>query len=143
MTLNFESFSYETDEEYRNCIFDIFQVPENKRGLLFDGDDNNVFDQDEVLENILLIYEKTDGIPWFRDLYFTTANTLFTDDRHIGIILLFSYDWLRWWIPCLAAYWSSPETWTPDNECAKTLLSKHIQPVVNTRSETPVPFEYL
>lgn len=121
-TVHFTSFVYETDEEYRNCVFDFFKTEESRRGGLLDEEGDSIFDRDEILETILLIYEKTDHIPWFHDLYLKTAANLFTENTHVGLILLFSYDWFRWWIPCLEIFLKSPGTWNPDNENAKQLI---------------------
>jgi hypothetical protein len=87
--------TYETDEEYRNCLCQLLKI---------DDDDSFNFDY------LDFIYSKTWMIPTFNNLYEIAAGTMMSTDNTIGLAVLFSYTYLIHFHKCLVIYFKNPSS---------------------------------
>jgi hypothetical protein len=84
------ALSYSTDEEYQHAIQILFQmnsVEENQHdGVLYDGE--------AVSKTLDAVYAATRDLPLFKEVYDLAAAKMMSEDREIGLAILFSYDYL-------------------------------------------------
>lgn len=73
--------TYDTDHDYRECICDVFNVPE-------DADDFN-FD-----ECFSYIHKETANNAFFIDAFKTAAGFMISEDLLTGVCILCAYDYL-------------------------------------------------
>ncbi len=76
-----QPLTYTDDHTYRECICDVFDVPE-------DGDD---FDFDARFQ---YIYRESEHCPFFKNAYQTAAGFMISEDVLTGICILCAYDYL-------------------------------------------------
>ena len=55
------------------------------------------------------VYNKTKNIPLFRDIYLRGASFMLSQDMNIGIAIMFSYDYLNFFIPCYMDFCKNPQ----------------------------------
>ncbi len=78
------------DAMYRNDILYIFDIEE--------------FDKDIVCENLKILYEKIKLNETFNDILKKFANIYLSDDAEIGLLILYSYDFLYLSHPIISEY---------------------------------------
>ena len=70
------------------------------------------------------IYDNTKKNNHFQILYDIAAARMLSQDREIGLCVLFSYDYLMLFRPCLEEYLKSPETFNNKSVSYENLLRK-------------------
>jgi hypothetical protein len=99
---------YSTDEEYRRHLRDIMKMSIIDASFMDDVDavskDEWNFDGPAVTQFLDDIYSKTCHKMEFEELYMSAAACMFSEDPTIGLAVLFSYDYLKYFYPCLCAY---------------------------------------
>ena len=83
---------YNDDDEYRICIGKIFCVPDS------------IVDDYSFEPSFDIIYQKTNGDPFFNSIYETAAGFLLSLDPQTGLCVLFSYDYAALFYAVLCAY---------------------------------------
>jgi hypothetical protein len=70
------------------------------------------YDEDTASHVMDHIYQATSTNPVFQCLYDSAAALMFSEDREIGLCVLFSYDYLVCFHPCLCCFFTQPEEFT-------------------------------
>ena len=94
MNLNLGKIIYDNDDQYRNAICKIFNIPE----------DEDFFTSPNVNANLDVIYSNTREHPFFKRIYETAAGFMFATDPHIGVCVLFAYDYADKFYDCLSIF---------------------------------------
>ena len=102
---------YIDDDEYRNCICQVF------------GAENSDYDDKTVSAGLDYIYEKTKLVPAFCDLYTIGAAKMISTDPEIGMAIVFSYDYFELFHLCLVDFLKCGVLET-ENENYKNLYKK-------------------
>ena len=107
MNHNLSTISYSNDAEYRATIRTIFSMSTAKSLLSVVDDvdpvslDENLYDTAAATKTLDRIYAETRSNPVFRRIYKHAAGFMFSEDEEIGLAVLFSYDYLGVFYPCL------------------------------------------
>lgn len=101
--------SYETDAEYRNQLRRFCQMKcvdqfENDPSIDAVSRDENLYDEDAVSKTMNLLYDKTRDSTAFRTLYELAAGRMFSTDPEIGLCILMSYDYFRYFYTVYLLY---------------------------------------
>lgn len=111
------NFTYSTDDEYRQVLRDImYMIPAGKVRNITDVEEVSVENMDEITKDetnfdvnaistfLDDIYAKTKDNEKFEKMYIAAASCMLSDDPTIGLAVLFSYDYLQYFYPCLLHY---------------------------------------
>lgn len=106
--------SYETDSEYRNQLRRFCQMKcvdqfENDPSIDTVSRDENLYDEYAVSKTMNLLYDKTRDSTAFRTLYELAAGRMFSTDPEIGLCILMSYDYFRYFYTIYSLYESLGE----------------------------------
>lgn len=94
MNLDLGKITYDDDDQYRDAICKIFNIPE----------DEDFFTSPDVNANLDAIYSNTCEHPFFKRIYETAAGFMFSTDSHIGVCVLFAYDYADKFYDCLSIF---------------------------------------
>ncbi len=112
---------YTNDMEYRSVLRTLFGMSASiKTDILIDLDevtaDELDFDEAAVNRSLDYIYEKTRNHPFFQELYDLAAALMFSTDRSIGLSVLFSYDYMVLFHPCVCCLLEHPDAFCKEYE---------------------------
>ena len=125
--------NYTNTTEYRKCLRELFNMkPENfainkntyKDSLDEESADELSYDEESTGKVMDFIYNQTHECSLFQEVYDIAAGFMLSDDRNIGLTVLFSYDYLKEFHDCLVAYLRTPEQFTKENPFYLALLVK-------------------
>ena len=85
------------------------------------------YDEEAVSAYLESVYQKTKANSLFQHVYVEAAAKMISLDPEIGLSILYSYDYLRFFYPCLTDYLESPETFDKTNTHYVTLC-QFLQP---------------
>lgn len=117
--------NYTNDIEYRTFIRELFTINHiphlytGKQKCDDDSDSDSDYDEDAVSIILDLIYNETYSLPQFRTLYTLAAATMISDDKSIGLAVLFSYTFAQKFHECIISY-------IDDKSISVTLLNEII-----------------
>ena len=94
MNLNLGKITYDDDDQYRDTICKIFNIPDNE----------DFFTSPDVNANLDAIYSETGEHPFFKRIYETAAGFMFSTDPRIGVCVLFAYDYADKFYDCLSIF---------------------------------------
>jgi hypothetical protein len=96
---------YKNNQEYRNCIREIFRMQEFISTLDIDDEtkDEQNYDDRSTSKVLDYIYSITKKNACFQELYGYAAATMFSTDPEIGLAVLFSYDYFLLFHPLLCS----------------------------------------
>ena len=77
--------------------------------------DELLYDETTMNSTLQLLFDATCNNPLFQNLYDLGAEAFFSCDRTIGQAVLFSYDYLPLFHPCLKTYFREPDNWVITN----------------------------
>lgn len=108
---------YETDDEYRQCIQDLISscppvVAELGTAISEYDDDDDDTHADAITLFLDFVYQETKEDPMFRNLYEAAAPQFFSEDPTIGLVVLFSYDYLSLFFAILHLNVVGESDWT-------------------------------
>jgi len=86
---NIDNVKYESDDEYRECLCRLF------------GAKDDSYDEDEATKIMDSIYAETKDNIIFQELYDLAAAKFLSEDRSLGLSVLFSYDYFALFCKCL------------------------------------------
>jgi hypothetical protein len=126
---------YNTNSEYREIFRQIVSMEKKieeypsikENGAILDDfsqfdsetQDEMFYDSDAVSKFLKYIYQLTGEHFDFQDLYELAAAKMISTDYEIGLSVLCSYDYLKYFYPCLCSYIENPEKF---NDCNKYYL---------------------
>jgi hypothetical protein len=110
-----EILDYTNDTEYRNALRKILKMEkycsyENPEDI--DAETLDKDDFDEISSSMMIdhIFESTSNIDSFQEIYKHSAGLMFSEDIIIGIVVLFSYDYLPEFHNCLCSHFKGELT---------------------------------
>ena len=110
---------YTNDEEYRNCVQNVFMINVEEH----EDPEYIIFDEIKVKHTIEKIYELTCRYEIFTNLYVKAANKILSEDAELGLIILFSYDYLNLFHKCLNIHFNeNNKQIAENNECFIELI---------------------
>ena len=95
------SIQYDDDDEYRNCICQVFQMAE--------------YDDTALSAGLDAIFRKTSSNPRFTEVYGIAAGKMMSEDPEFGLAILFSYDYFELFHLCLVDFFTNPTIFTITN----------------------------
>lgn len=119
--------TYTNNEEYRNCLRQLFEMNAQSLDETLDKtSDPETYDEqdyDNTSASTMLdyIYAITKADSLFQELYGYGAGTMFSTDPEIGLTVLFSYDYFILFHQCLQQFIDNPILWNSTN-CAFVAL---------------------
>ena len=126
-----EEIIYNTNEEYRQKIRDIFYMDcsEIKESILTEDIDDVsldelLYDENKINSEMEKMYELTKDHILFQNLYELAASKMFSIDRTIGQCVLFSYDYWYLFHKCLYVYFYYPDLFNETHPSYLHLLEK-------------------
>ena len=116
-----EHIVYTNDMEYRAVLRTLFCMSGSKNAdVLNDLDEVSAdeldFDEDAASRALDTLYEKTRDHPLFQEIYDLAAALMFSTDRSIGLSVLFSYDYLVLFHPCIYCFLERPGEFNKEYE---------------------------
>jgi len=103
---------------YRQCLRDFF-IMNLPTDIPTDIDDESqdelLYDTFAVKSGLEFIYQQTKEDARFIVLYQLSAGQMLSEDREIGLAVLFSYDYFQPFFHCLKTFFLSPDDWS--NQC--------------------------
>jgi len=99
---------YETDLEYRVILREFYNMNCDKKVKHLKETeidevslDEMLFDDENVLQVMDEIYKQTSHHVFFKEMYTYAAGLFISWDAQIGVTVLCSFDYFRWFYPCL------------------------------------------
>jgi hypothetical protein len=119
MNLDLGKITYDDDDQYRDAICKIFNIPDNE----------DFFTSDAVNTILDTIYSESGEHPFFKRIYETAAGFMFSTDPRIGVCVLFAYDYADKFYDCLSTFMKASDanesTFSETtNEAAATIYAK-------------------
>lgn len=97
--------NYNNDEEYRMCLRKLAGMKsEPNKDLDAISQDEFDFDEDSINQFLTTIYEATKHEELFQELYEYAAATMISTDPEIGLVVLYSYDYMKLFHLCVLEY---------------------------------------
>lgn len=124
---------YNDTKEYRICIRHLFKMAHRVQDVNDDDpiDDETLDEQnyDDLQTTVMLdyIYALTKDNPCFQKLYDYAAATMFSQDREIGLAVMFSFDYFIFFHPCICSYIKMPQRMSEMNEYFIELINRFIK----------------
>jgi len=112
---------YTTNAEYRQCLRELFKMnPDICKSNISENwdeetNDEMLYDNNAVSKMMDYVYDNTKHNIIFQQLYDKAAARMLSQDREIGLCILFSYDFLLQFHPCLVDFLNSPDTFNKAN----------------------------
>ena len=126
---------YDNNKSYRQCLRELFEMnPVNyqdkinsiksREELDEETEDEVSYDDNAAVKFMDEIYDKTKDYALFKNVYKIAASKFLSEDESIGLVVLFSYDFMSLFIACLVDYLKSPDSFNSDNNNYIALLKK-------------------
>ena len=112
------NIQYSTDQEYRKCLRDVFQMDSTQFPDVKDMDldqvtaDEMMYDEKAASRTMKHVFENTFQHKDFILLYEKAASFMFSIDTNIGLTILFGYDYLDLFHPLLSGFFSNMDNKT-------------------------------
>ena len=126
--INFEVV-YNNTTEYRECMRHLFRMTPQIQDSDLDDEtlDEQNFDAAQTTIMLDYIYALTKNNKCFQKLYDYGAATMFSQDREIGLAVLFSFDYFIFFHPCICSYIKMPQRMNETNENFIELVNRFIR----------------
>lgn len=104
------SVQYNNDFEYRSTIRKLFDMNSTNFPEITNPDidivtrDEAEYDEESSSKMMDFVYSNTKMEPVFMELYTKAASFMFSEDPEIGLAVLFSYDYLTLFHPCISHF---------------------------------------
>jgi hypothetical protein len=126
---------YDNNKSYRQCLRELFEMNQanyqekinaikSREELDAETEDEISYD-DSAAEKVMdEIYEQTRDNVLFKNVYQIAASKFLSEEESIGLVVLFSYDFMLYFVPCLVDYLKSPDSFNSENNNYIVLLKK-------------------
>jgi hypothetical protein len=122
---------YSNTTEYRQLLRDLFSMdkqnyPVHSLDPDIDVESKDELEYDEEAAKVFMdnVYNNTKNISLFRDIYLRGASFMLSQDMNIGIAIMFSYDYLNYFIPCYIDFCKHPDNFNKQNASYQNLYQK-------------------
>jgi hypothetical protein len=86
--------------------------------------DELAYDDASAAKVLDAVFDATKNEPLFRQVYCLAAAFMMSEDMNIGLSVLFSYDYLQYFHPCVVSYLNEPLAFNKDTPCYLGLCKK-------------------
>lgn len=124
------TIQYIDDYEYRSSIRQLFNMSGDNSLLSVTDDvdpvslDENNYDPAAAQKILDYVYTNTKTHPIFKEIYTLAAGFMFSENEEIGLAVLFSYDYLAVFHPCICVFFETPDQFTHYHPLVKALAKK-------------------
>jgi len=126
---------YDNNKGYRQCLRELFEMNKanyqekinaiKSREELDEETEDEISYDDSAAEKFMdEIYDKTKDNALFKSVYKIAASKFLSEEESIGLVVLFSYDFMLYFVPCLVDYLKSPDNFNSENNNYIVLLKK-------------------
>jgi len=126
---------YDNNKGYRQCLRELFEMNKanyqekinaiKSREELDEETEDEISYDDSAAEKFMdEIYDKTKDNALFKTVYKKAASKFLSEEESIGLVVLFSYDFMSYFVPCLVDYLKSPDNFNSENNNYIVLLKK-------------------
>jgi len=126
---------YDNNKGYRQCLRELFEMNQanyqekinaiKSREELDEETEDEVSYDDIAAEKFMdEIYEQTKDNVLFKNVYKIAASKFLSEDESIGLVVVFSYDFMSSFMACLVDYLKSPNIFNSNNNNYIALLKK-------------------
>jgi hypothetical protein len=126
---------YENNKSYRQCLRELFEMNKanyqekinaikSREELDEETEDEISYDDNAAVKFMDEIHEQTKHHALFKNLYKIAAAKFLSEDESIGLVVLFSYDFMSLFVACLVDYLKSPDDFNKENNKYIALLKK-------------------
>jgi hypothetical protein len=125
---------YSNTTEYRACLRKLFKMKKETidktlseyKDLELDEEslDELAYDDASAAKVLDAVFDATKNEPLFRHVYRLAAAFMMSEDMNIGISVLFSYDYLQYFHPCIVSFLNEPSSFNKDTPCYLGLCKK-------------------
>ena len=108
---------YENNFQYRQCLRDVFSMDVHKNPPKWDQMDSDLdeetkdelfYENGSISKGMDYIYAETIKNAAFKQLYLDAAALMFSQNRDIGLSVLFAYDYFIEFHNCLCVFFENP-----------------------------------
>ena len=119
---------YTNNVEYRNvlkalCYLRFPDGQEYPEEVPHEYRNEMCYDIDNMTLALDYVYKKTKTHPLFQKIYGLGAGEMLTEDDTVGLAIMFSYDYLKYFHPCFTLFLNSPEDFHENCEVYKRLIA--------------------
>jgi hypothetical protein len=122
---------YSTDEDYRKTLRNLFSMDETKYPLECEDKTIDIVSRDELSydEEAAKVFmdktfQATKDHPLFEQLYEKAAGFMFSTDPEIGMTILFGYDYLDVFGPCVLRILKEPTSFNATDTNYQLLVTR-------------------
>jgi len=126
---------YDNNKGYRQCLRELFEMNRanyqekineirSREELDEETEDEISYDDIAAEKTMDEIYQKTKHDVLLKNIYKIAAAKFLSEDELIGLVVLFSYDYMSYFILCLVDYLKSPDDFNSENYNYIALLKK-------------------
>ena len=128
MTYNIDhDVTYTDNFEYRESmrqVFSMAQIPAVVDDIDDESRDELLYDDTSISAGLDYIFDATKDVPAFSELFLVGAGRMLSENREIGLAVVFSYDYFELFHLCLRDYFTDPSGFTAKNENYVKLWNK-------------------
>ena len=109
--LDLELTPYNNDIEYRESLRKLFSMQKVVAYCAEIDDitnDENDYDNDSASKAMDFVYQQTKDNLFFQKLYDSAASKMLSQDREIGLAVLYSYDYMLYFHNCFIDFYKKP-----------------------------------
>ena len=120
---------YEDTKQYRECMRGLFKMTPRIEDCDLDEEtlDEQNYDANQTILMLDYVYALTKDNKWFQKLFDYGAATMLSQDREIGLTILFSFDYFIFFHSCLCSYIKNPQHMNSSNEYYIELVNRFIR----------------
>jgi hypothetical protein len=117
---------YETDDEYRHSLSNVFRSSpiERKKVDNEDNEDNEEYDNDTISAGLDFVYDKTKDNVLFQQLFQKASSLFVSTQMDIGLVTLFSYSYFNEFHLLLCDFLSNESSFSESNSHYTHLLAR-------------------
>lgn len=126
--LDLQLTPYHNDIEYRETLRKVFtmrKIVTYCEEIDEITNDENDYDTDSASKAMDFVYEETKDNVFFQKLYDSAAGKMLSQDREIGLAVLYSYDYMIYFHNCFIDYYKNPSEFN-DSKDTYIQLSKKL-----------------
>ncbi len=122
------SIDYNNNKEYRYALQSLcyLRFPEGDfpEDIPLEYRNEMSYDIDNMTLALDYVYKKTKHHPLFQKLYSLGAAEMFSEDDTVGMAIMFSYDYLKYFHPCLTKFLRNPNDFNENTDVYITIADK-------------------
>lgn len=129
MSYNIEyNVEYSDNFEYRKAMRQVFRMTADMPDIADDIDDESrdelMYDDASISAGLDYVFSATKDVPAFSELFLVGAGRMLSENRDIGLAVVFSYDYFELFHLCLRDFFRDPASFNANNSNYQKLWNK-------------------